>query len=215
MADTRGRPTLPPYPENPETRKGKRLSPEKVQSLKARYGIDIDPPSASSGPAAPEDTYPNDGWVRKHETLNIHSGWFAFPAPIVENRSFAGAILHSYPAYGTVLPKDRCWFDFFEGDRCCLRIGIFRNRTAITYNQVVNNAWTAEVYYELPDALAEGRDLGLRVFLEDGQFCVSWDTEGADLDWGAAADSMEYRAVPDSAALFGESVTGSFVMKFP
>ncbi|GAB1198526.1 hypothetical protein APSETT444_007849 [Aspergillus pseudonomiae] len=146
MADTRGRPTLPPYPENPETRKGKLLSPEKVQSLKARYGIDIDPPSASSGPAAPEDTYP---------------------------------------------------------------------KTAITYNQVVNNAWTAEVYYDLPDALAEGRDLGLRVFLEDGQFCVSWDTEGADLDWGAAADSMEYRAVPDSAALFGESVTGSFVMKFP
>ncbi|KAJ6001061.1 hypothetical protein N7481_001470 [Penicillium waksmanii] len=213
MADTRERLTIPPYPESPETREGKRLSPEKIQSLKTQYPIDIDHRSTTSGLAAPEDTYPNDGWQRRHEALNIHSGWFAFPGAIIENQSFAGVILKNYPTSKAGLPKDRCWFDFFEGDRCCLRIGIFRNKTAITYNQVVNNAWTTEVYYDYPDVLSEGRDVGLRVFLDQGKFSVCWNDEGADLDWGAAANSMEYRADPASAARFGESVTGSFVWK--
>lgn len=78
---------------------------------------------------------------------------------------------------------------------------------------MVNNAWTTEVRYDYPDVLDEGHDVGLRVFLQDGKFSVCWNDEGADLDWGAAANSMEYRADPASAARFGDSVTGSFVWK--
>lgn len=73
MADTRERPTIPPYPESPETREGKRLSPEKIQSLKTQYLIDIDHRSTTSGPAAPEDTSPK--YTTTLPLLKLHTGF--------------------------------------------------------------------------------------------------------------------------------------------
>jgi hypothetical protein len=122
--------------------------------------------------------------------------------------------LKNYSTSKVDFVTDKCWFDLFQGNRCCLRIAFRRTKRVVTFNQVVKNAWTEEVWYNVPADLEAGRDVALRIYYYNGKFTVAFNDMEADLDWrggrGAIADLLEYRADHASDAIFRDSVPAQY-----
>jgi hypothetical protein len=150
------------------------------------------------------------GWQARNQELQVYFGWFTFPRAMGDSDSVATITLKNYSTSKIGWATDSCWFDLFQGNHCCLRIAFHRTQRIVTFNQVVDNAWTDQIQFNFPADLVVGKEVALKISFEKGVFMIAFNDVGAHLAWGAPADSLGYRADHASHAIFRDWVPAEY-----